>query len=216
MGFSTLTPSNGIPVTVTSGDVIVPFCGVWVARLELDRGDSPIAGPVTIAFGDLSLKGTVRRGTVYQGLSSYFICGGADGWSKTVPAASSQTDTAKLSRIVQDVARLVGETTVLEAGAERQVGRFNRLEDTASRVLANLSPGAWWVETDGVTHIGARSGKTVSPSILDYFPQEKRARVAEESAFPMPGDTLSGDVTGKIATVTHCLTGSIRSDVWLA
>lgn len=218
MSFASLL-ANGSTNRVTEAEIVLPRWGIWSATVELDRGDSTLAGAVVLTFGALTLKGTIRRGGAYVGSGRYRIYGGADGWSLTIPETSYRPPLARLSTVIADAARLVGETVVLEANVERTLGSYARFKGPASRVLNGLMPERWWIETDGVTHVGDRK---VAPApkirFLDYDPELDLLDVSEDDVALLPGQTVPVNGSARdVSSVVHRLTdGKLRSELWLS
>jgi len=217
MAFATFT-ANGQTDTIVGAFATLPQWGIWSARVDLDRGDILMSGACSIALGNLVLKGTIRRGGIYAAGASYFVFGGADGWSLDVPPTSYRGSLTFLSTAVRDAAALVGETVVMEPGAERQIGTFARFGGPASRVLAALSPQNWWVETDGTTHVGARTS-TAAPAVqvINYDQDQRTITFSDEDQVVLPGQTLSaGSLSGVISTLKVTIVDSVlRTEAWI-
>lgn len=170
---------NGNPIQNVS--LNFPRGGIWTARGKL-AGDKfyAVGDAVTIVVGDLTLKGTVRQGSVFQSSAEYIVVGGKDGWSKQITNRHYRTDAGvKLSLVWSDLGKDAGETVVLQAGTDRSLGySWNRAAGTASEALAALST-RWWVAADGTTFLGDRLEtkipETIKWTLQSYDPQNKTA-----------------------------------------
>jgi hypothetical protein len=216
MSYATITSAAGTS-SVIAARVRLPAWGIWAALVTLDRGDE-LTGAVTLALGDLSLVGTIRRGGAFVGRGQYRIFGGGDGWGKTIPATSYRNPQALLSTLAKDAAALVGERLVFEADGDLVVGQYVRAEGPASRALNTYAPARWWVEIDGTTHVGSRVA-TVAPSarVLHFDPDLGVVTAGDDASLVLPGQAFaSGDVAGSVSTVFHDLDGSkLRTEVYL-
>ena len=104
MSFASL---NG--AAVVSGHLSVRERGVWWARLDLDI-ERVVAGPVSLAFGDLTLAGFASEATVFEGTTGVRVDGGRGGWSKVIQPRSYQDDAGvPLSLLLSDIVRDCGE-----------------------------------------------------------------------------------------------------------
>lgn len=217
MSFATFTAA-GVTSDVVSARVTLPRWGILSGFLALARGDVPLAGTGVLVMGPLSIVCTIRRGGPYVGSAAYEVVGGADGWAKVIPEKSYRGPATRLSTLAQDAARLVGEAVVVEDGGDLMVGPYTRLQGPASRVLAQYAPSRWWVEIDGVTHVGDRL-PTPAPdvSVLDFDPELGRVLVSDDDAVILPGQTFaSSAAAGDIATVVHRLKGAaLRTEIYL-
>lgn len=219
MSFGTLV-SGAASLQVLNARLLLPQWGVGSAYVTLARGDTELSGSVVLTVGPIVFTGTIRRGGPFTGRGTYQIFGGGDGWGLQVPANSYRNSQTLLSTLLQDVASLVGETIVMQPGADRIVGALVRMVGPASRTLNQYVPGRWWVELDGTTHVGDR---IVTPAsvirVLDYHPEIGLVEVSDDSAIMLPGQTfvdVTGNVSGAIQTVAVNLDGSrLRTELWL-
>jgi hypothetical protein len=198
----------------THARVEIPAHGIWYASATLDA-EVTLAGRVELKIADLALSGTILSGGPAKGKSTYRIVGGAGGWGKVIPARSYTNDAGvKVSTVLTDAARDCGEalgtlpTTRLGPG-------FTRAEDVASRVLESVSPGAWYVDSAGVTQIGRRPevalAVTAQLGPLDAA-SGKQTVAAESIASILPGVTVEGRVALDVA---HEVTpAGLRSHLW--
>src|SRR5687767_905239 len=105
---------------VTAAHIHIPAHGVWSGTFDVDD-EAELSGKHTLAIGDLSLVGTVRRGGKHAGAAHYWIDGGAAGWEKTLPARS-YANGVRLQLVVEDLARECGET-LAPGYADRELGK---------------------------------------------------------------------------------------------
>lgn len=166
---------NGIRATTAM--VHVPMTGPWYADVDLDS-DTQLSGAATIKIGDFSLKGRIDptfSGTFHL-LSKYRVVGGAHGWAKKVTPKQHHNDGGdgvRLTAILKDVAIAAGETLNIHSEVGGFVGKdFIREAQCASRILRQVLPEGvtWWVDFDGVTHVGKRVIKPLAGvvEVLDY------------------------------------------------
>lgn len=205
---------------VTRALVTLPARGAWTADVWIDA-DEPVASAATLALGDLTLKGTVRRGDIYLGGGAFRLVGGADGWRKRIEAKSyAAAIGVKLSTVAGDAAAAVGET--LSIAADRTMGpAFVREAGPAGRVLDQVAAGEWWIDPVGVTQIGPRATGSVAKTafVVERISQENgSAVVASETPEKIaPGLSLDVGLSAPLlaATVRHRLEGGkLRTDVY--
>jgi len=217
LSFATLASAAGT-FDIIKARAMIPFWGVGVVEATIARGDAPLAGSVTLTLGPLSFVGTIRRGDVFAGKGMYLIAGGADGWGTPIPQASYRGPATRLATLAQDAARLVKESIVVDTNGDRMVGPFVRMPGPASNVLKKYSPGRWWVEFDGTTHIGDRTPLPApSPRALEYYGERRMVEVSDDLALFRPGQLFaSGNVAGTIRTVVHNISsGSLLTEIYL-
>jgi hypothetical protein len=179
-------------------------------RLDLTAG-----ARVTLAVGDLSLVMSVTDGGTFGEQSTYSLTAGAGRWSAVVGARAHRSDGGiTVAEVARDLAAEAGELGVaLEAGAERPLGyAWHRPAGLASDALRALVGPAWWVAPDGVTHLGARPSRAVTPATLHLGAETDLAHgravgalTGDEVAQLLPGavvssSTLPGSLTvGELA-----------------
>jgi hypothetical protein len=174
-------------VRATRVTVHVPPRGPWSADCELDEDETPLSGRVVLRLGELELSGTIvpaNAGTF--GLARKVrIVAGAAGWGKAVAPKAYHNDAPKGVKprtIAEDAARVVGETIGDFAGAERVGVDYVRQAGPASQALDDVTGGApWWVDFQGVTHVGPRPLFVVEPGtveVLGFDPLTKIATLA--------------------------------------
>ncbi len=208
--------------------LVIPSRGLWTADVVLDRSVtmSDLAGAVTLKLGDnFVLVGTVFRAGDFTGAAGYRVVGGAGGWMKLLPAKAYQSPAGvKLSAVVSDTARAVGETVNVQQ--DSTVGNFFIRENQApaSRVLNALAP-SWWVNpADGVTQVGTRA-QTQITSQFDTLPVADGTslllgRIVVATDKPeewIPGRQFQSLVVSlkTISAVVHRLDATkLRTEVW--
>ena len=203
---------------ITKGHVVIPLRGCITADVQLDD-PVELSGPVTLVVGDLSIKAAVTRGGPFTGSSSFRLIGGAAGWMKTIgPKPYDQPWGVKLSAVLQDAAREVGET--VSVATDRTLGtRWERQKAPAAWLLQRLAE-QWWIDTKGVTIVGARPSPTITSAfdVVKAEPEKGRVIIATEvlSAW-LPAAKFSSPTlkTQQISGVVHKLNaGKVRTEVW--
>jgi len=178
---------------VTRARVQIPAWGCWwcdvelQTALELDAGDA-----VVVALADVTIVGTVVAGAAAHGRASYRIVAGAGGWGTSLSArAYHDAAGVRVSTVLTDAAADAGET--LGTLPSTRVGpHFARSSGSASRVLHELAPRAWYVDFAGITQIGARTETT-------YDGDATRAKAqASDDTIELVTDTLTGLVPGVV------------------
>lgn len=203
---------------VTRGNCVIPFKGTWTADVWLSEAIE-LTGSVTLAIGDLTLKGAVTRGGTFTGQANYRLIGGAGGWMQTIEARNYKSPFGvKSSAILEDAARAVGES--VEVTADRTLGAFFvRERAPAARVLNQLAE-SWWLREDGVTVVGARATPTITSPFEIITAELEKGRVLVATDFPaawMPGANFSSPTlsTQQISSVVHKLSAAkLRTEVW--
>lgn len=207
---------NGL--RATSVRVNMPAWGLWHADVALD-GEHTITGRVDLKVADLSLVGAVLSGGPSKGRSFFRVVAGAGGWGKTIEPEGYANDAGvKVSTVVTDAARLVGETfDATTAPASMRTGpSFARPEGRASLVIERVAPRGWYVGEDGVTRIGLRAAVPFT-GVATKGPLD-RARgtitlASEKIAKILPGVVVEGL---EAADVLHEMSAKdgLRSTIW--
>jgi hypothetical protein len=175
-------------VTVNGQRVIalrltVPNIGPWVADLDLES-DATLEGRVTITVDDgMKLIGTVvpARAGEYGLETRMQVVAGAGGWSKAVSPKDYHADNGVKARLVaEDAARAVGETLGTLIPSSERVGiDYVREKGSAARALDDARGGAaWWVDYDGVTHVGPRPELSLIDSDYETLAFDAREQIA--------------------------------------
>ena len=150
---------NGTRVVTAS--FTFPFYGAWSADVVFDRVVE-IENPATVVIGDLTLKGAVVRQASFGGQKSARIVGGAGGWRNTIPPKGyAHAAGVKMSTVLDDAARLVGET--ISIATDQTLGaHWVRDAAKAEKLLRVLLDGQWWIDPSGVTQTKARDATPIS------------------------------------------------------
>ncbi len=204
----------------TAARVNVPAWGCWHAEAEVDGEMKLSAGArVTLKIADLTLSGTVLSGGPTLGRASYRIVAGAGGWGRMATAKNFVDDSGvKVSTVLVDTAALVGETMAAIAPSVRTGPAWTREADRpASDALNHLSPAAWYVDENGITHLGARAPGKLPNGAVRLAPVDlARGKVmlaSESIATILPGVVVDGltavDVLHEVSA-----DGGLRSTVW--
>jgi hypothetical protein len=166
---------------VTSARVVVSNRGPWFAECDFE-GAPDLSGKVMLTIDTLRLQGTIvpeESGTF--GLQRRVrIVAGAGGWAKSLEPRDYHNDAGVKARAVaDDAARAVGETIGTFVPAQERIGiDYAREAGPASRTLENAIGGApWWVDYDGVTHVGPRSARATDAEAYHVLAYEPRERV---------------------------------------
>lgn len=165
--------------------LLVGNTGPWTAECDLE-GDDAVSGSVTleIAGGDapLRLQGTVTESGVFGEQRKLRIVAGAGAWGNVVTAKGYHNDAGvKALLVATDAAREVGERLGSFAPAADRLGAdYARHAGVASRALEDAAGSlAWWVDHDGVTHVGGRpAGAQVDPDVVHVLEFDPRCLVA--------------------------------------
>lgn len=141
--------------------LIAGWRGVWFADVDCVE---PLTGAVELQIDEATFRGTASGDSfAFGGEHRTTIVGGAGGWSKVVSPLPYHNDAGvKPLNVAQDLAREVGETLGQFSVTSRLGADFARDGRAASRILeAAIGDVDWFVDYDGVTHVGARSPRVV-------------------------------------------------------
>ncbi len=146
---------------VTSLTLVKPQRGCAFADVTLDDVVRFATPAVTLVLAGLTVTASIIRSGDFTGATQARIVAGRGGWSQEIPERFYQNPFGlKLSPILMDAASAVGEAVIIDT--DRTVGQFYvRERAVAARTLNQLTDG-WWVQNDGVTHVGLRETPTVS------------------------------------------------------
>jgi hypothetical protein len=209
-------------IRIVSGTLSMPLYGAWVADVTL-AVDTDVPTQTTLTIGNLSLVGYVVRQDSFAGLRTARLVGGHGGWMRAVtPKAYAMPPGTllPLSMVLGDLAGDVGETVVTTLTTSPG-NQWVREAASAQRALQQLSGGQWWIDPNGVTHVGPRTGVSISSPIevIEYDGGRGAVRVAtEDPASWLPGNSFSASTLPSaltISLVTHTLSsdGVARIDV---
>lgn len=193
---------NGLQIV--AGQLLVPKIGLWTADLHLATAQA-VSGDAVVVIGNLTLHGHVYRSDAYGGQVRARLVGGFGGWRQRVVQQGYGSSTGiKLSTVLRDVARLVGEKVEIDAdvGIGNAFVRVNFDTSVASDVLWQmLAQGfiaAWRVDVDGTTQITPwPTAKVNTPfTVTDQKTDEGIVTIAtEDYAAWMPGAQFTSPFT---------------------
>jgi hypothetical protein len=147
----------------TTVRLLIPAVGVWTADVDvtLDDVTKIPSGKTVLQIRDRKLQCTVddassgRFGETFRAR----VVGGAGGWSSPVPARDYANDAGVMtSTVFSTTAAAVGETIQVPT-PERLGVHYVRQAGPAAQVLSSV---AWYVDFDGITHVGARPSQVLS------------------------------------------------------
>lgn len=142
-------------VAITKATLNLPSWGVGWADVEIAEPET-LSGQVTLALLDRTFQCTVMSGGAYLNRARYRVALGAGGWGTEVDSAAYANDGGvKASKIIDDVARLSGET-VSGAPSTNLGAHYTRVAGTASRALSDAVGNEWYVDDEGITQFGTR------------------------------------------------------------
>ena len=164
--------------------VTVANTGAWVADADFES-DPTAATAAVIKLGDsLTLRGTfVPRSTgVFALQRRARIVGGKNGWAQTVQPKQYHSEAGVRAQVVaEDAASAVGETIGTFLPSTERVGRdYVRTEGPASLALTDAAGSgvAWWVDYEGVTHVGPRPARALPPGSYTLLAHDPRDQIA--------------------------------------
>lgn len=188
----TLGSLNG--VAATRMRVQIADWGRWWCDVDLAE-PAVLAGAAAVVLADIAGSGTIVSGGAVDGKAAYRVVGGKGGWGKRIKAKGYVNDAGvKVSGVVQDAAREVGET-VDGLPATKLAAHYTRDEAPASKVLQNIFPQGWRVDLDGVTRFGKLpiANYTGDGTRTKIVPDGRIIEIATESiAQLLPGVTIDG------------------------
>lgn len=212
---------------IVMGAIVVPEVGTWSADLTLEK-EVELAGAVNVKLAGLELAGVVYRAGTYAGRTMARIAGGkARGWWNLIaPKGYSNPAGVKLSLVLGDAAREIGEAVRVES--DRVLGpHFARMGDPAlggklpACRLLNLLASSWWVEPSGSAVVGTRASSPIASAfeLVSLDRAKGLAVIATESPADFtPGRTFTSTRapgrTFTISATTIKLAGSsLRAEV---
>ena len=184
---------NGLQMTACT--LTVPYYGLPMADVTI-AGTGAITGPCTLVIGNLTCTLAAYRQNAFAGVRSVRLVGGAGGWRKAVPGQAYASPVGvKLSTVLGDVARLVGETVNVPSSSDAVIGNaFVREAASAQRVLRQIVGALWWTDLTGVTQIVARPSGAITSAFLapSYEPGKGKLTVSTEDPISwMPANTFT-------------------------
>ncbi len=202
--------------------VSVPTTGPWYATGELVTATA-VAGAARVQIGSLELAGTVRDHGAWALRGGVLVVGGADGWARDVSARHYHSDAGvRAQLVVSDLASEVGETLGNFSTSRERVGvDYVRARGPASRALRlAVGDAAWWVDYDGVTHVGRRPRAEIDGAyeVLSCDPRTRTAVVATDDLGRVQvGSVLRERLPAPLVVWSLDLTvqgGEVRAHVW--
>jgi hypothetical protein len=193
--------ANG--VRLVSASIGLPLFGCWMADVELELPGA-LAGPISLVVGNLTLLGAVYRQGGFGGVQRARLVGGYGGWRADVSAASYSNPTGvRMSTALLDLAASCGEQ-IVPPTPDTMIGQhFVRENAPASRILRQLVGLGWYVDTKGVTQVGARPATSItSPFTVETFDTAKGEAViaTEDYAAWMPGASFAGPTASGVVS----------------
>lgn len=236
-------------MTATLGTALVQSATLVIERYGIPRvddiaivdDDAPAVGTrVSLAIGNLSHVGTMVTGGSFGGQARASWVAGTGGWPLTLAARPYHDDngimlSAVLTDLERDAATAAGATplgTVLEVPDVRIDAAGSWIRPSASgrdlldalAVAAGQPRGAWWIATDGSTHLGKRPATTALLPDLTVDPFDPAllrgiVRVPDDGyATLLPGATLTANGLPAplpiAALVVRVDDGDIHAEVW--
>lgn len=212
--------TNFAGARIVSGRITMPLYGAWVADIVIADA-TPIPTTGTLAFGSLSLTGTVVRSLAYSGLQNARLVGGYGGWRRTIPSRAYQFAAGVLlSTVLGDAAKECGESVTVTTDASIGTA-YVREQAPASRTLRGLAGALWWIDPTGTTRVGPRDGANAAVSSQYEVINANGGDGAYSIATDAPGDWFPGvsftspavPVAKVVQFVTHTVTDSGKGRV---
>lgn len=159
---------------MTSARLFHFYTGAWIVDcvLDLDQAQTaPTSGKCDVALGGVNMSGTIdpRNTGTFGPSAKARVVAGAGGWDSVVPRQDFHSDGGIVSTTVyQATAVAVGE--IVQELAPVPFGiDFERTTGPAMRVFRD---NPWWLDVQGVTHVGDRLPSVQDESLLvnDYDP----------------------------------------------
>lgn len=148
---------------IVAGSIAIPLYGLWSGDVQLAT-DQGVPSSVSLVIGNLTMQGAVYRQALFAGTRNVRIVGGAGGWRKNISFQQyRQASGVQASTVLGDAAKACGESVTLASSSV--LGTYwTREAGPASRTLRAIAGDRWYVDTAGVTQVGARgTGKISSP-----------------------------------------------------
>jgi hypothetical protein len=207
----------------TKAVITVPFGGIWTVDVAIDQQVTVTNGAALVQLGALSLTGTIFRAGDFTGTGVFRVVGGAGGWQGQLPPKfyrGAGSAGLKLSSVLNDTARAVGETVKIDTDVS--IGSaYARGAGPAVRALNSLV-GPWWMRFDGVTEVGTRATPTII-SPFEVIPDGTNlalGRIVIATDNPedwVPGSLFSSPTLAQrsVTSIVHYLEpNKVRTVVW--
>lgn len=169
----------------------VPNVGPWWADAVFES-EPELAGAVVLGIGTRSLRGTIVEGGTYGLQRRVRIVAGAGGWGTLLTPQHFHSDSGVRAFVVaQSLASAAGETLgTFEPEVDVVGADYVRQATTAARALEDvIGRVAWWVDYDGVTHVGERAEVSLTGDeyqLLHLDPLEQLATLSVEDVGAIP------------------------------
>lgn len=162
----TLTPVGGLPYQVVRGHMVMLYTGAWVLDIDLSADSVQLqglpSGKCVVMFGGVPMSGTIdpNASGVFGPTARVRVVAGAGAWGTPSTAQDWHSDAGVLSTVVySSVATALGEVVVDSEPEILGVDVVYNGTDPASAIFGDRP---WWVDTTGITNVGARV-----PSVAD-------------------------------------------------
>lgn len=227
---SLTSAASTAPVRVLSVRLVTTWKGSWFADLDIDPDSAPVtsadvpSGKVTITIATPAAPAPiVLTGTVDPDAAGRFVSSvpvrvrGGLGWSQTGTKQAWHSDGGLSSVTVeQSIAGAIGETVNDPAPVILGVDWSLDADQAASTVFGDRD---WYVDTSGVTQVGARPSAQPDPSVelLEWEPMHQHGTLSAD-ALVLPGTVLTdpridGSFTIRDAVQTWDAKGT-RVEIW--
>lgn len=205
-----------------TGTIGLPRVGAWVADLALATDRSP-SGKVELVLGDLlTLKGTISRAGVFEGVARARVVAGADGLRAAVKPKHYMSPT--LGIVLRDLLGDVGEVaspTIVAALLNTQLEHWTTIAMPAGQGIRCLLPKAgddiaWRHLPDGTVWIGQETwpdSKVTAYADVAASPEDATVEVNLLTPELLPGTLLGGRRVD--ALEIRVTGGSIGATAWL-
>lgn len=147
-------------VRCKSMHIMVPKVGPWCVDVELDGAEAAPSGAVVVQVGNVELQGTIAPEATGQFLikTEARVIAGGGGWRKRVPQRGYHNDAGiSVASVLSSTASACGEVMGTNSTARLLQVDWTRIEGAAWQTLNLLAP-EWYVDFDGLTHVGPRPG----------------------------------------------------------
>jgi len=200
---------NGLPVR--TAEIVVPAQGIWWADLVLTSDAvAATSGPAVLELASgQSLRGTVRRGRVYEGGVEARIIGGAGGLGNAIPARHYRRPSARL--VASDVCAETGETLASSSALDPELASWSRIVGTGGNAIALLGEKlgvSWRMSLAGEVVFGNPTWADSKLTALQVYNRDPANAMAELASFVEPGLTVLGERVTR-STISVAENGSV-------
>lgn len=205
---------NGAPCSEVRGTI--PRYGYGTLYATFSTTDAPAVsgapGGASLVVAGLPMRCTVVRQGAPGGTRTVELVTGYGGWRRSVrPQGFRLGNLVSLAAYAEDIAKAAGERVVLAAGVDRKlaaVGARLGLDDAGSLLsqACSMPAGAavvpWWVDLDGTTRLGPRTGGAVTAQVSDSDELGRRYSYSLDDATTLlPGATVDGSTIEELRIV---------------